>query len=196
MRGMQPQAKDAWSPQELEEAGGTLPRSLCREPGPATLLISDSGLQNWKEISVVIHPFVVICYSLPRKLIQQGAAFQTKNVPEKCLWLEWGGGGGGGRRRGTGAGGQGHLVTVVTSEPHPCGQVTQGSQDGALHEAASLGPSSDGTLPVSLSLPCPSQVTLNRPDSVSPSGTAPEPPLPEAPLPMCWPHLLFVGFSS
>ena len=65
MGGMQPQAKDAWSPQELEEAGGTLPRSLCREPGPATLLISDSGFQNRKEISVVIHPFVVICTAFP-----------------------------------------------------------------------------------------------------------------------------------
>lgn len=28
MGGMQPQAKDAWSPQELEEAGRTLPRRL------------------------------------------------------------------------------------------------------------------------------------------------------------------------
>lgn len=61
-------------------------------------------------------------------------------------------GGGGDRRRETGEGGQDHLVTVVTSEPHPCGQVTQGSQDGALHEAASLGPSGDGTLPVSLQI--------------------------------------------
>ena len=55
-------------------------------------------------------------------------------------------------------------MTVVTSEPHPCGQVTQGSQDGALHEAASLGPSGDGTLPASLQIfhqgpTCPSQVT-------------------------------------
>ena len=108
----------------------------------------------------------------------------------------WVGGGGGDRRRGTGEGGQGHLVTVVTSEPHPCGQVTQGSQDGSLHEAASLGPSSDGSLPVSLSLTSPSQVTLNKPDSVSPSGTAPGPPLPEAPLPVCWLHLLRVGSSS
>ena len=27
---------DAWSPQRLEEAGGTLPWSLCREPSPGT----------------------------------------------------------------------------------------------------------------------------------------------------------------
>ena len=68
MGGRWPQAKDAWSPHELEETGRTLPWSLWRELGPATLLVSDSGLQNRKEeISVVIHPFVVICYSLPRK---------------------------------------------------------------------------------------------------------------------------------
>ena len=52
-----------------------------------------------------------------------------------------GGGGWRGQEEGNRGGRARHLVTVVTSEPHPCSQVTQGSQNGALHEAASLGPS-------------------------------------------------------
>lgn len=41
MGGRRPQAKDTWSPQELEEIGRTLPWSLWRELGLATLLVSD-----------------------------------------------------------------------------------------------------------------------------------------------------------
>ena len=39
--GMRPQAKDAWNPQEPEEAGRILPSSPEREHGPADTLISD-----------------------------------------------------------------------------------------------------------------------------------------------------------
>ena len=40
-RVMQPQAKDSWSHQMLEEAGSLPPWNVWREHGPADTLISD-----------------------------------------------------------------------------------------------------------------------------------------------------------
>lgn len=88
-------------------------------------------------------------------------------IPDRECFKEMlvvGGWGWRGQEEGNRGGRARHLVTVVTSEPHSCDQVTQGSQDGALHEAASLGRSGDGTLPASLQIfhlgpTCPSQVT-------------------------------------
>lgn len=43
---MQPQAKDAWSPQELREAGRSLHGSFQREHGPETPGFQASALGN------------------------------------------------------------------------------------------------------------------------------------------------------
>lgn len=103
----------------------------------------------------------MVCYSGPRKLIQQGRAFQAENVPEKSLW--WGGGVQlEGEDEDGGEGGQAHLVTVLTSEPHSLGPGDprlpgqRSPWDLAQHplrpQLPLPGPSGDGTLPVSLEI--------------------------------------------
>ena len=59
--GLQPQAKDAWSPRELEGAGRTVPQSLQREPGPVTPGLRISRLQNCEGINFCRFKLLSLC---------------------------------------------------------------------------------------------------------------------------------------
>lgn len=74
--------------QKLEEVGRILPDRFQREHVPASSLISDFNIQTVRpRISVVLSPYVILCYSSHRKRILQPPPIQAFSVQKGILVL-------------------------------------------------------------------------------------------------------------